>query len=1389
MAGQNRDERIAISNPRARLASGGIFGYMLSVSLVALSTSATLLLQDYSFRTPLFLPAILLSTWFGGTGSGLLAVLLSTLCINFFILEPRLAFSFTFRDAVHLAVFLFTALLISSWSAGRRRVEHALKKASADLEDKVAERTADLTRSNEQLRLHIAERERSVSALREKASLLNLTHETVFVRDMNDVITYWNRGAQERYGWSSEEAVGRVSHELTQTCFPKPLQEINAELLETGRWEGELVHIRSDCTPVAVASRWALQRDESGNPVAILETNNDISEQKEAEERLRRSQAFLAEGQRISRTGSWSWNVSNGEVSWSQEHFRIFGFDPKKTEPSFQLFLGTVHPEDRSFIERSLDEAVREKRGFDMEFRIALADGTVKHVQGVGRPVVDESGEVDRYIGTTVDITERKRGEALFVGEKRLLEMIATGVALEEILNVLCLIIEEYRSGTLASVLLLRSDGLHLDSVAGPSLPKGWTQQMERLPIGPCAGSCGTAAYRGSAVIVSDIATDPLWEVPEHRAAALSHGLRASWSNPILSSEGKVLGTFCIYDRETRTPNAQDLGLIEKATDLARVAIERDRAEAALRTSEEKYRDLIDASPDAICAIDADGKCVLVNPAGVKLAGRSEDKLIGSSIADTYLPEERHLLANRLEKLKAEGSFRFERKFLRENGEVIPVEVSLSALRDRYYQAIIRDISQRKRREALLAGGNRVLEMVAKGDSLGNILDSLCLLVEEQSSGVLASILLMDANGKQLRHGGAPNLPKAYTEAIDGAFIGPAVGSCGTAAYRAEQVIVSDIATDPLWDPFRDLALAHSLRACWSTPIFSSEGKVIGTFAMYYREPRSPSPLEQDTIKHITHLAGVAIQRKLAETARRESESYLAEAQRLSHTGSWAWTPATGEIRYWSEETYRLLGFDPEAGPPRFEKFFGRLCPGDQDRVRELFGNAIAQKADFETDYRIVHPNGDVKDIHAVGHPVSDEAGRFVEFVGTVIDITESKRAEEALRASEQVARGQVEALAHSLDVLATAPDPEKFIGQMLSTIGRLLNAQSVTLWLLDSSNDSLVLRSMSDGGKLGALDPEHPFVKDPLSWKQNPMIEELLFTAGPVVCDDVAIDPRVKGEWGEYLKSRGTKRFLAVPILIGDQVRGFVGIRHVDLASYRPEEIELTQALAHQVMLALQLNEFADQGQRAAVFEERNRMARDIHDTLAQGFTGVIVQLEAAEDAMSYGSRKEADNHLHRAGELARRSLSEARRSVHALRPQALQEHNFWDALKGIIKNTTVGTALRTRFEAKGKLPELPRPWQENLLHIGQEALTNTLKYAHARSFDTRLSYGAEGLRLELRDNGDGFKVKDGHDGVGLTGMRERVAQMGGELKITSSRGKGTKITVVLPFNGESMS
>jgi signal transduction histidine kinase len=175
--------------------------------------------------------------------------------------------------------------------------------------------------------------------------------------------------------------------------------------------------------------------------------------------------------------------------------------------------------------------------------------------------------------------------------------------------------------------------------------------------------------------------------------------------------------------------------------------------------------------------------------------------------------------------------------------------------------------------------------MIARGDSLSLIIEALCRLVEELASGSLSSILLLDPKANRLRHGAAPSLPVPYIAAIDGIVIGLFVGSCGTAAYRAEPVIVSDIATDPLWADYRDLALAHGLRACWSTPIISSAGRVLGTFAIYYRQPRSPTPQDHNLIEQITHLASIAVEREQAEAALRQAQADLAHVSRVTTMG------------------------------------------------------------------------------------------------------------------------------------------------------------------------------------------------------------------------------------------------------------------------------------------------------------------------------------------------------------------------------------------------------------------------------------------------------------------------------------------------------------------------
>jgi GAF domain-containing protein len=166
--------------------------------------------------------------------------------------------------------------------------------------------------------------------------------------------------------------------------------------------------------------------------------------------------------------------------------------------------------------------------------------------------------------------------------------------------------------------------------------------------------------------------------------------------------------------------------------------------------------------------------------------------------------------------------------------------------------------------EAFAAGQQRVEDMIAAGEPLGDILLTLVQMIEAQSSGMYCSVLLLSSDGNHIQHGAAPNLPQNYVQAVDGAPIGPKQGSCGTAMYRGERVIVTDILTDPLWDDFRDLTNGTGLRACWSTPIMSRRGKVLGSFAMYYLQPKAPTGEEAQLTEVATRLAAKAIENRNA---------------------------------------------------------------------------------------------------------------------------------------------------------------------------------------------------------------------------------------------------------------------------------------------------------------------------------------------------------------------------------------------------------------------------------------------------------------------------------------------------------------------------------------------
>jgi PAS domain S-box-containing protein len=245
---------------------GAFQRYGLAVLSVATALGTALLLERYHFNEvefPLFLFAIALTVWYAGVGPAILAVVLSSLAFNYFFTEPVYSFYVTTAELAYYAAFVLFALLIIWFSVVRQRVERELLQSRDELEKEVTVRT-------------------------QQASLLNLTHDTIFVRDMSDIITFWNRGAQELYGWTDEQAIGKHSHQLLRTVFPVPIGQIQAELLRRGRWEGELEKTKADGTRVVVASRWSLQRNEQESPIAVLETNNDITERKRAEEEVRK---------------------------------------------------------------------------------------------------------------------------------------------------------------------------------------------------------------------------------------------------------------------------------------------------------------------------------------------------------------------------------------------------------------------------------------------------------------------------------------------------------------------------------------------------------------------------------------------------------------------------------------------------------------------------------------------------------------------------------------------------------------------------------------------------------------------------------------------------------------------------------------------------------------------------------------------------------------------------------------------------------------------------------------------------------------------------------------------------------------------------------------------
>lgn len=815
------------------------------------------------------------------------------------------------------------------------------------------------------------------------AAIVQSSSDAIISKTLDGVIESWNEGAERIFGYTAEEAIGRpVTMLIPEDRLGEETQIIGA--IRTGqriehyetirrRKDGSLVNISLTVSPVL---------DSNGRIIGASKIARDITERTRFENALRESESRFKAMANTAPAMLWVTDA-DGTATFLSRGWHEFTGRPQHGGLDADWFEA-VHPQDRREFQRSLLDANRRREAFSIDYRLRRHDGMYRWCIAHGRPRFDNDERYLGFVGSVIDAHERKKAELERSAQSRILEMIASEEPLAEILNELVRSAEQQIPGTTGSILLLDPDGKRLRHGAAPGLPDAYNRAIDGVEIGPAVGSCGTAAYRGERVIVEDIQSDPLWA--DYRKTAEAHGLRACWSQPILSADGRTIGTSAIYFNEPKRPIDDELTTLQATAQFAGLAIDRHRTLQALRDSEARFRAFTTATSDAVYRMNADWT--------------EMQQLQGQQfIPDTLEPSrswlQRYVYADDrpgvLEAIdraiRTREMFEMEHRVIRLDGSIgwtqsraVPIFDDQGTIQEWFGAAS--DVTARKQAEESLEQQRRLYEGVLT------------------TTPDLAYIFDLDhrfiyANEGLLRMWG-----KTWDEAI-----GRNCLELGYEPWHAElhdKEIERVVATKtPIRGevPFTGTA-GRRIYDYIFTPILNDDGEVIAVAG---------------TTRDVTDM-------KLAEEEIREARSRLESTLAAAEIGTWEFDIVKNAVGADRNLAFLFGMTTEEADQAPVERYLEAIHAEDRPRVERSIARAIESEDTYEAEYRVVpSPGQPVRWVVARGRVERDPDGTPVRLPGVVVDITERKRFEEALRESED--RFKVMANAAPAMLWVTAPD------------------------------------------------------------------------------------------------------------------------------------------------------------------------------------------------------------------------------------------------------------------------------------------------------------------------------------------------------------------------------